>query len=114
MRFLITRTSEWGDGKPCEEAYAAPAIFVDRRTVPTIKEAKKRFWFKNWYEGGTNHREENGMIACDRPPRNKWFVEIDNLDDLVEFIHKHGRVVISSDSHYKDEAEIEIYDDYRE
>jgi hypothetical protein len=44
-------------------------------------------------------------------------IEIDNIEDLIEFIEKWGAVVIGKATKYLNQFEkyvIEIYDDYRE
>jgi hypothetical protein len=43
-----------------------------------------------------------------------WSVEINNLDELMEFCNKYGDVVIKNCMWNKTYKEIEIYDDYRE
>ena len=41
------------------------------------------------------------------PIGDKWYVDINSLEDLMAFIGRHGKVVVRSNW-------IEIYDDYRE
>ena len=64
MKFLVSKTSIWGDEETCFE-------------------------------------------------KEKWFMEIPTLDDLLGFIEKHGRVIIrrpfSNDEYWK----IEIYNTSR-
>lgn len=45
-----------------------------------------------------------------------WFVKLDTLEDLHNFIRKYGKVVIQErEAEYPEHPfEIEIYDDYRE
>lgn len=41
----------------------------------------------------------------------RLFIEINTLDELLNFVKKYDRIVIE---HYDNENSIEIYDDYRE
>ncbi len=42
----------------------------------------------------------------------KWYVEIGSLEELIAFIRRHGRIVLTPVEQGPDH--IEIYDDYRE
>lgn len=118
MKFEIKRTSLWNDNiPPCENAYSEEAITLDRRTVSTIHEAKSRDWFNSWYNGGTNHREEDGMIVCDRKDKSKrWFIDVNSLDDLINLSRNNdASLILSTYTNIKDvSCSVEIYDDYRE
>jgi hypothetical protein len=112
VEFYLTRTTD-SDLQPCDEAYQRDYFYVDRRTAKDPKELGQ--YGADWYENGTNHRLEDGMIARDIPQPGGWFIELTNLLDLLEFVNKHGRVIIEPISNrVKDTYEIEIYDDYRE
>ena len=64
-----------------------------------------------WREEGNEHQIlPNGHIRRRLADREVWVVEIETLDDLVEFSKKYGELVLN----FKDCLEIEIYDDYRE
>lgn len=112
MKFVVTRTSSYGDKKPCKEAHLEKVFRLDFRTVPTIEEAKKYHWFEGWFSRGRNHREEKGMIVCD-VECEEWVVSMIKLARLVEFVEKYGEIIISAGI-YKGIMEIEIYDSYRE
>ena len=119
MKYIVTRTGQYGDGKPCEEASLEHATRIDYRTCKTIEEAKMKPWIKQWHEGGINHREANGMIACHSLTKSViWTMEINTIDELLKFIEQHGEVVIGE--YYVSYIEhpgiirIEIYDGYRE
>lgn len=117
MKFHISRTSAYEE-KPCEEAVQEYFTALDSRTVPTIEEARKHHWFKDWYENGVNHREENGHIVCDsKEKRPYWVIEINSLDDLLALEKKYGSLVIERPGWMGPKGidyEVEIYDDYRE
>jgi hypothetical protein len=44
----------------------------------------------------------------------RWFVDIRNLKELLCFIDKHGKCIISKHIYNKEVMEIEIYNDYGE
>jgi len=54
MLFILSRTRVplWSREKPCEEAVEMELTLLDYRMVPSIEEAKKKVWFKEWFEGG--------------------------------------------------------------
>jgi len=117
MKFIIRRTSEWNhDVQPCIEAKRELVTWLDRRTAQTIEQARSCLWFKDWWEWGENHREENGMIVCDRKKKDTvWTIEFNSLEELIAFENEHGQLVIGRTDSYKGyDMEIEIYDGYRE
>jgi len=112
MKFQISRTSIWGDTKPCDEAVYLPYVQIDERSVSNCSLLNcndKETWFQN----GTNHRVENGYIKRDFN-KETWFVEINSLDELFNFYKKYGSLVIENFWNDPDIPSIEIYDDYRE
>lgn len=117
MKFLTRRTTEYFDIKPCEEAIEGTYTHVDIRMVddPAKIPAEKGtdWWYKD--KDFTNHRVENGQIKRDRILKG-WFVEINTLEELVEFTKKYdGDVIISTNNENNPEFyELEIYDNYRE
>ena len=83
--------------------------YVDRRTVATLDEAKKYFWFDRWYKRGKNHREENGMIACDALQKNtERVIEIPTLDELLQLQERLGRLEIVNSYYLEIPKQIEI------
>ena len=46
--------------------------------------------------------------------RQGWFIEINNLDELISFNDKYGRIVIYKHWFNESIRVIEIYDTYRE
>lgn len=110
MKFIVSRTivSLRESRKPCDEAVEEELTPMDYRTVKTLEDAKKKVWYKDWIEGGQNHREERGMVVCDRKVMEKqWVVEIDSLEELIAFQEKYGEILISDSTPYK-EAKKEI------
>jgi len=109
---IISRTSLWDDEQPCPEAVKELLTYLDYRTVPTLEEAKKQWWYENWYNDGENHREENGMVVCDlKNKKEDWVIEFDNILDLHK---KYGQLVVSKSPYKEHELLLEIYDGYRE
>lgn len=105
MRFVISRKrlSVTENRKPCEEAIEVDLTPLDCRTVKTIEEAKGKIWYKEWIEGGENHREENGMIVCDKKEKSKnWVVKLDNLEELIAFQDKYEEISISAGTVFKE------------
>ncbi len=116
MKFIVHRTSDWLEkNAPCKGAKLDEYIYIDRRTVKTLKDARKYWWGEEYLNNGTNHREEYGMIARDLKPVKKWTIEIYSLEDLLKLQKKEGNLIIHDIDDLKGiELGIEIYDDYRE
>jgi len=66
-----------------------------------------------WFSKGKNHRVEHGNIRRDFDDE-AWFVEINDLDELMKFQEKYGQIVIQWFMFNQDLLELEIYDSYRE
>lgn len=116
MKFTITRTSTYGNNKPCEEAMPYEVTYVDMRAFKTPEEFDEKFGLRagKWLETGTNHRKINGYIARDIGTEKCWAIEINSLEDLMALCHKYGDLVIETNMWDKETPNIEIYDDYRE
>jgi hypothetical protein len=106
MRFVVSRTSYSNDPRPCPEAVEVDGVYVEERCVSSPEQLHPRLRAK-WPERGLNHRVEGGHIKRDIPI-TQWVVQLDSLEDLVAFISRHGKVVIT------ESFELEIYDGYRE
>lgn len=105
MRFVISKKilSVTENRKPCEEAIEVELTPLDCRTVKTIEDAKGKIWYKEWIEGGENHREENGMIICDKKEKSKnWVVQLNSLEELIDFQGKYEEISISDGALYKE------------
>ena len=116
MKFVVTRTSTWFDENPkIEGAKQEELTSLDYRTVAKLKTAEKQHWYKQWYDNGINHREENGMVVCDRKKKAKvWTMKINSLDELMKFANKYGNLVMRMGDYKETQDVIEIYDGYRE
>jgi hypothetical protein len=105
MKFIVSRkrVSVTGNRKVCDEARQEDLTPLDYRTVKSLEEAKKKVWYKDWVKGGVNHREEDGMVVCDKKEKSRqWVVEINSLEELLEFQGKYGSIIISNSIPYKE------------
>ena len=115
MNFIISRTSLWGDEKPCPGAKVVQATRVDWRSCKSLEEVKTRPWGEDWFASGTNYREEKGQVARDMERGDIWVIEISNLDELLKFRDNVNEDLIIQNSDYKEYPfGIEIYDGHRE
>jgi hypothetical protein len=116
MKFTVRRVSGYDDSvSPCKGAKRVAVTMIDRRTARTLKAGEKMFWYKDWFERGTNHRQEQGMIACDYPGK-AWVIEIPTLEALLKFREKVGHdIAIESPlfACHEVQQEIVIVDWYR-
>lgn len=95
MKFIIHSGFNKIPGE-CEEYLTR----IDYRTVPTLAEAKDYFWYDDWFNGGINHREERGMIACDRVEKCEVrVIEVEDLDCLIKLQEAVGELVVSNASY---------------
>lgn len=117
MKFIVKRTSVWVDDKPCEEAVRMKVPCWQTRTC-SEEEFDRKFSAREglWRSNGKNHQiTEKGYITRQEEDREVWGVNIKTLKELVDFIDKHGSIVIEyENSGDRGSKKIEIYDDYRE
>jgi len=109
MKFKISRTSKWGDDKPCEEAFMGKFQHWHERSC-TEEYFNQRFSTREglWRSKGSHHCvTKEGSIKRFEGYRDEWAIELTTLNDLVKFVKKYGTVVFGDDF-------IEIYDAYRE
>lgn len=113
MEFMITRTSVWFDDKPCDEAYEKDCMRKDVRTLKSFEEYDNKFK-DNFHDRGVNHKiNKDGYIEREFEDK-AWFIEINSLEDLLEFENKFGPIIVSTSWTNYEYMMIEIYDDYRE
>jgi len=113
MKYMIERTSESSKKLPCEEAYVDTYMRIDERATNDPKKLNDMLDRNNWYKLGENHRVENGHIKRDFEFKG-WFININSLDQLNQFVKTYGDIVIYQNYENPDILKIEIYDDYRE
>ena len=113
MEFIIERTST--NKKPCKEAVPRDAVYIDRRTVKTLAEAKQQSWGRDYFGRGSNHREELGMVARDFDEQRIYIININTLEELIAFSEKYGQIILAEEDSYKGyKYSLEIYDGWRE
>lgn len=118
MIFEVIRTSDLGGKKiPYEKCIRVKLKWVDRRKflTPELYDKNKPSNCKKWFDEGTNHRTEDDCIARDIGEIEVWGMEINSLEELLNFINETDEEVIISTSlvDYKTPC-LEIYDDWRE
>lgn len=118
MIFQVTRTSLWDDDiPPCDEAFKIKLTLLDIRTFRSPEEHDRKCakHTGSWLSMGTNHRyDSDGHIMRDLGEVEKWGVEINSLDELMEFQKKYCRLILQISHIDSTTPCIEIYDDYRE
>lgn len=83
--------------------------YIDYRTVPSLEGAKDFFWFKDWHSKGKNHREEKGMIACDRKEKClKRVITVKDLITLIALQEKVGQLTIENSGYLEVKKEMKI------
>ena len=85
----------------CDEAVYQELTPLDYRKVPSLEEAKERIWYNDWISDGVNHREEDGMVVCEKKEKSyHWVVELDSGGELMAFQNKYGSITISNSDPY--------------
>ena len=118
MIFQVTRTSNWGDEKPFEDCIPIKLTKVQARTFRTPEEFDNKFGDSQgkWLDHGTNHRvDARGYIVRDMGLEDAWGIEINSLEELINFKKVVGENLIIQTSWIDNKTPcIEIYDGYRE
>mgnify|MGYP005838881461 CR=1 FL=1 len=99
MKFIISRkrVSVTENRQVCDEAVLEELTPMDYRDVRNMDEAKNKIWFNDWIAEGVNHREEDGMVVCEKKERSpQWVVNLNNLEELLELQEKYGSINISN------------------
>lgn len=116
MDFIISKTSNYlSNEPPCKGAIKKLFPVFHVRTV-TEEEYNKKFSHVEglWRSKGFNHTvTEEGYIKRQEPDQEQWCVELNTLEELIDFYNTHGDLIIKS-NFASGTPEIEIYDDYRE
>jgi len=103
MKFIISkrRVSVTENRQICDEAVQADLTPLDYRSIGSLEEAKKKIWYKDWINDGENHREEEGMVVCEKKEKSRqWVVEIGTLEELLAFQGKYGSINIADSVPY--------------
>lgn len=115
MIFMVTRTSLHGYRKPYDKCFPIKLTRVDKRYITSVEEYDKRFTDK-WMDNGTNHRVlEDGYIARDVGEEECYGIEINSLEELMQFYKDVDSEIVLGTSYIDHKTPyLEIYDDYRE
>lgn len=103
MKFIISkkRVSVTEDRQICDEAVQVDLTPLDYRSVGSMEEAKMKIWYRDWINAGENHREEDGMVVCEKKGKSRqWVVEIGSLEELLAFQGKYGAINIADSVPY--------------
>lgn len=115
MLFRVCRTSVCDySKKPYEDCIPIMVKRIDRRRFSSPEEFNEICGKRegNWFDTGKNHRVEDGCIVRDLEPVQNWGIEINSLEELIEFKNKvENKIIIHDDI---TAPRLEIYDDYRE
>lgn len=116
MKFVVSRTTIGCYERPCDEAILSTIPHVQTLTLESPEEFDlKHPMAGGWFNRGTNHRvNKNGYITRDIGTIDVWTIEINSVDELMDFYHKHGELVITDCWANPSYPEIEIYDGRRE
>jgi hypothetical protein len=103
MKFIVSRkrVSVTENRQICEEAFQEALTPLDYRNVESLEKARDKIWYKDWIADGVNHREENGMVVCEKKEKSRqWVIKLDSLEELLEFQGKYGSILLSDSTPY--------------
>ena len=113
MEYLVSRTSFWNDEKPAKGCYKEEYITHDVRTLDSFEKYDMKFR-DNFKDIGFDHCINDRGYIQRSFNREGWFINIDTIEELNNFIEEHSSVVIETHHANENILEIEIYDGYRE
>lgn len=118
MIFQVVRTSQCNDEKPFKDCIPIKLTSVETRTLRTPEEFDNKFGDREgkWLNRGTNHRvDASGYITRDRGFKDAWGIEINSIEELIDFQESVGEELVLGTSMIDNNTPcIEIYDDFRE
>ena len=116
--FEVRRTSGLADECPYEKCIQIKLTRVETRTLKTPEEFDAKFSKREgkWLEVGSNHRvDKQGFITRDREEEDTYGIEINSLEELMDFFNKVNEEIVLQKSWIDNKTPcLEIYDDYRE
>lgn len=112
MKFVVTRTSLYSEEEqPVDGAVKEEVTSYGYRSLEIEK--REQAW-KRFNEDYTDIKRlpNSGWRGTSKEKQFVWVIEI---DDIVEFVKKVGECIVSASEKYVEGyPQIEIYDDYRE
>ena len=116
--FEVIRTSCCTDECPYEKCLPIKLTRVETRTLKTPEEFDAKFSNSEgkWLEVGSNHRvNDKGFITRDREEKDTYGIEINSLEELMNFFNEVNEEIVLQKSWIDDKTPcLEIYDTYRE
>lgn len=118
MKFIIDRASLWCDDEkaPHELAHKEQVKIYENYTFKSFEDYDNVKYHKakgiKFTDEGYDHKvTEKGI--CRTVNENRWVIEFNTLEDLIDFVNKNGSIIINDDNlcEYK---RITIYDDWVE
>lgn len=118
MKFIVERTSIWGNDKPYEKCKLETVDRTEIRTLRTPEEFDAKFSDREgkWLSRGVDHCiDERGYIKrTHKNDINVWTIEINTLEELIALKDEVGERLILTTDYNSGLIGLEIYDDYRE
>lgn len=117
MIFQVTRVSIWNNEKPYDKCFPITLVRTEVSKFRSVEAYDNASGVQGkWLSVGKNHRiTEEGHIARDFEIEELWGVELNSLEDLLNFKKEVGEDIILSTSVTDNKTPcLEIYDDYRE
>lgn len=99
MKFMVSRISLWDEEKPCENVVSETYNVIEVKTLKSFNEFDVKFGETEgkWLSKGVNHCiNKKGYIQREFPNnRNGWFIELNSLDELLNFKNKYGDIIVT-------------------
>ena len=117
MLFQVKRVSTRNNEKPYDKCFPITLIRTEVRKFTTFETYDKASGVQGkWLSVGKNHRvTEEGYIARDFEVEGLWGVELNSLEDVLNFKEEVGEDIILSTSVTDNKTPcLIIYDDYIE
>lgn len=115
MKFIISRTSNYGESSPHPKAKQEKCEHWHTRTC-TEEVFNERFSHREglWRSKGTDHTiTKEGWITRREDDQLQWVIKINSLKELIS-LSEECKIIVSGIDETYNLPGIEIYDDYRE
>ena len=117
MIFQVTRVSIWSNEKPYDKCFPITLVRTEVSKFRSVEAYDNASGVQGkWLSVGKNHRvTEEGYIARDFEFEGLWGIELNSLEDLLNFKKEVGENIILSTSVTDNKTLcLIIYDDYIE
>lgn len=110
MKYIVTRTSNYSNNEPCEEAVVEAVHYL---TAISKSYCKDNPDFLERIE--VTEERDAVYVGYFKDPNEVWVIELPDLEALNDFTEKYGECIIRQRSLVIEGYKvIEIYDTYRE